>query len=154
MILAGHMSTIVLLFVTGHFKYACQRAVPLCCCPHWAVGIVLPLLFGGLIGFGVAVCIPYGFWLLKVFKDKDEIIAQCRQIDNARNGSNSTTPPIAQATFVSNPQPVNQNVFQSQQLPVANAVAIPVGPNTDMYGSSIPVAQYANTSAVNVETVG
>ena len=153
MILAGHMSTIVMLFLTGHFKYACQRAVPLCCCPHWAVGIALPIIFGGIIGFGLGVAIPYGFWLFKVYEKRDEIIAQCQQMDQSTRSNNNSTPPIAQGTLVTHPQPVHSNVFQSQQLPIANAVAIPVGPNTPMNGN-IPVAQYAHTSAVGVETVG
>ena len=61
MILAGHMSTIVMLLLTGHFKYALQRAVPLCCCPHWAVGIALPIIFGGIIGFGLGTSLLFSF---------------------------------------------------------------------------------------------
>ena len=99
--------------------------------------------------------VPYGFWIYKVFQRRDEIIAQCQHMDQSTRSNNNSTPPIAQATLVTNPQPVHSNVFQSQQLPIANAVAIPVGPNTSMNnGGSIPVAQYASTSAVGVETVG
>jgi hypothetical protein len=153
MILAGHMSTIVMLFLVGKFKFACQRAVPLCCCPHWAVGIVLPIIFGGLIGACIAVGIPYTFWMCKVFAKKDEIIRACEHMDRSNNNRNQHQgPPIASGTLIMNPQPPRTNVFHSQPLPVANAVSVPIQPNG--YNGSIPVAQFVDTSAVNVETVG
>lgn len=158
------MGPIVYLFLTGRWKDSLRGAVPLCCCPHWAVGVVLPLIFGGLIGFGVSVCVPYAWWIYKAHQNRDAIIENetiCEYLVNGptsvgsgRNSGMSANvslnvrddTPIASDVQVV--QPPGLNVFHSQDIPVATAVRVDPNSSTNIPVASTDVLHVANAAVI------
>ena len=167
MIIGTQMAPILYFLITGNYEEAGRRMFPICCCPHWVVGLVIPFVVAGLFGLAFSAGIPYGFHLYKMFRGGGSIptvsssSSQRGEVSMAtrdRGGSGGALP-IAPATLIGRvPSTGTEGVFHSQQIPVADAfdedpnigrcVVATAYAATPVAGRTVPIASSAPIGGV------